>query len=247
MKTAFFVAVVTLAVVMLAIPVQAQTAQPQIRIFVAGDSTVSNYPQEAPQRGWGQMLSRFFNSNVSIINLAVSGASTKTFRARGYWDKLLAQLKPGDYVMCQFGHNDSHGKSKQEATDADTDYQANLKKFIAEVNNKGACVILITSMHRGVFGKDGKLIKQNLQMYVEAMKKVAQENNVALIDLYASSGEYMEKVGIDGIAPIFCGVKDDRTHFSESGARAMAELIARDISASKSPLAKYLKQTSDRQ
>lgn len=241
MRTVFPVVIAALCIFVHALPVSAQAAQSVVRIFLAGDSTVCNYKLEAPQRGWGQMLGQFFNNNVTIANLAVSGTSTKTFRTLGYWDKLLAQLKSGDYVMCQFGHNDSHGKGKPESTDAGTEYQANLKKFIDEVNARGANVVLVTPMHRGIFGKDGKM-SQELQPYAEAMKKVAKENNVTLIDLYTASGEYMEKTGSENIDPVFCGVKNDRTHFSEKGALVLAEFVAKDIAAVKLPLAEYLKQ-----
>lgn len=225
----------------LILPACAQGERSGIRIFLAGDSTVCNYKQEAPQRGWGQMLGRFLDSRVTIVNLAIGGTSTKTFRTLGYWDKLLTQLKPGDYVMCQFGHNDSHGKGKPESTDAGTDYQDNLKKFIEELKGRGANVVLVTPMHRGIFVKDGKM-SQELLPYAEAMKKVAKENNVTLIDLYTASGEYLEKTGSKNIDPVFCGVKNDRTHFSEKGALVMAELVVKDIAAAKHPLAEYLKQ-----
>lgn len=221
--------------------VSAQAVQPEVKIFLAGDSTVSNYKPESPQCGWGQMLKPFFSEKVTIINLAVSGASTKTFRTLGYWDKLLAQLKPGDYVICQFGHNDSHAVCNPESTDANTEYQVNLKKFIDEVKTREANIVFVTPMHRGVFGKDGKMSKELLP-YAEAMKKVALENNISLIDLFTASGEYMEKTGPDSIGPVFCGVKEDRTHFSEKGAIAMAELVTRDIASAKISLAEYLKQ-----
>ena len=240
MRTVFFAVIAALCVFVHALPVSGQAAQPVVRIFLAGDSTVCNYKLEAPQRGWGQMLGQFFNKNVTITNLAVSGTSTKTFRTLGYWDKLLAQLKSGDYVMCQFGHNDSHDKGKPESTDAGTEYQANLKKFIDEVKGRGANIVLVTPMHRGIFGKDGKM-SQELLPYAEAMKKVAKENNVALIDLYTASGEYMEKTGSENIDPVFCGVKNDRTHFSENGALIMAEFVAKGFVAAKYPLAEYLK------
>lgn len=242
MKKTNLLAITVVGVLAPVLPaVSAQVVQPEVKIFLAGDSTVCNYKPESPQRGWGQMLKPFFSDKVTIINLAVSGASTKTFRTLGYWDKLLAQLKPGDYVICQFGHNDSHAVGKPESTDANTEYQVNLKKFIDEVKTREASIVFVTPMHRGNFEKDGKMTKELLP-YAEAMKKVARENNIPLIDLYTASGEYMEKTGADSIEPVFCGIKKDRTHFSEKGATAMAELIARDITASKIPLAEYLKQ-----
>jgi len=241
MRIVFFAAIAALCVFVQTLPISAQAAQAGVRIFLAGDSTVCNWKPEAPQRGWGQMLDQFFNKNVTITNLAVSGTSTKTFRTLGCWDKLLAQLKPGDYVMCQFGHNDSHSKSEPKSTDAGTDYQDNLKKFIAEVKGRGANVVLVTPVHRGIFRKDGKM-SQELLPYVEAMRKVAKESNVTLIDLYAASGEYMEKTGPENIDPVFCGIKNDRTHFSEKGALVLAEFIAKGFAAAKHPLAEYLKQ-----
>jgi DNA sulfur modification protein DndE len=242
MKVVFIGVIAMLAAFGLMVSASAQNAQAGVRIFLAGDSTVSNYKPEAPQRGWGQVLDRFFNKNVTIVNLAASGASTKTFRSIGRWDKLLSQLKPGDYVMCQFGHNDSsRDKVKAKGTDAGTEYQANLKKFIEEVKSKGAAIILVTPMHRGTFQADGK-ITQDLLPYVEAMRKVAKENNITLIDIYTPSGEYLEKIGPDDIAPIFCGIKNDKTHFSEKGALVMAEFVVKGIAVAKHPLTEYLKQ-----
>jgi len=211
----------------------------RINVILVGDSTVANYKPELTIRGWGQVIPRFFNDDVKIINQAISGRSTKTFIQQGDWDKTLKLVKPGDYVLIQFGHNDSHAKDKPESTDADTNYSEFLRKYVDDVRAAQATPILITPMHRGKFEK-GR-ISAELQPYVDAMKKIAREKNVVCIDLYISSGSLMQELGPDGIAPLFCA-PEDRTHFSEKGAVAIAELIVKDLSAAKTPLSSYLKK-----
>ena len=211
----------------------------RINVILVGDSTVANYKPELTIRGWGQVIPRFFNDDVKIINQAISGRSTKTFIQQGDWDKTLKLVKPGDYVLIQFGHNDSHAKDKPEATDAATSYTEFLKKYVDDVRAVKATPILVTPMHSGIFEK-GK-ISAELQPYVDAMKKVAGEKDIVCIDLYTSSGKLLQELGNEGIAPLFCSPKD-RTHFSEQGAIAIAELIVKDLAASGTPLAGYLKK-----
>ncbi|MFA6103734.1 MAG: rhamnogalacturonan acetylesterase [Victivallaceae bacterium] len=211
----------------------------KINVILVGDSTVADYKPELVIRGWGQVIPKFFNDDVKVINQAICGRSTKTFIQQGDWDKTLKLVKPGDYVLIQFGHNDSHAKDKPESTDAATNYTEFLRKYVDDVRAAKATPILIAPMHRGKFEK-GK-ISAELQPYVDAMKKIAREKDVVCIDLYISSGSLMQELGPDGIAPLFCA-PDDRTHFSETGAIAIAELIVKDLSAAKTPLSSYLKK-----
>lgn len=217
----------------------AMTRKAKINVILVGDSTVADYKPELVIRGWGQVIPRFFNDDIKIINKAISGRSTKTFIQDGDWEKTLKLVKPGDYVLIQFGHNDSHAKDKPESTDADTNYTEFLRKYVDDVRAAKATPILITPMHRGNFNKD--IITAELQPYADAMKNVAKEKNVVCIDLYFSSGKFMQELGADGLASFFCAPKD-RTHFSEKGAIAIAELIVKDLAASGTPLAGYLKK-----
>ncbi|MFA6544360.1 MAG: GDSL-type esterase/lipase family protein [Limisphaerales bacterium] len=98
----------------------------EVRVAVIGDSTVCEYPAASNIRGWGHFLAPAFQPHVRVINLAQSGRSTKTFIKEGLWVKTLAE-KP-DFVLIQFGHNDSHAKDRPESTDAATDYREFLRR-----------------------------------------------------------------------------------------------------------------------
>lgn len=209
-----------------------------LRIVLVGDSTVCNYPASNPKRGWGMYLGDYFNTNaVTIINLAASGRSTKTYIKEGRWDKALAQ-KP-DYVFIQFGHNDSHSPDKPEATDAATDYRVYLRRYIDDSRAIGATPVLVTPMVRRTFKADGTL-KDDLQRYADAMKAVGAEKNVPVIDLHASSKQLVEQQG-PAKAVDLADAPDDATHFNEKGARAMAGLVMQELPAAAPGLKPYLK------
>ena len=166
-----------------------------VKIVLVGDSTVCEYPDDIPTRGWGMYLQGAFRSSVRVINLAKSGRSTKTFRTEGLWDRVLAE-RP-DWVFIQMGHNDSHGAGRPEATDAATDYPENLRRFVREAREIDSKVVLVTPMVRRTFNDDGTP-RDNLAVYAEAMKSVASEMSVPLIDLHASSLQLLRKQGDAG-------------------------------------------------
>lgn len=208
-----------------------------IRIAVIGDSTVCEYPAASNIRGWGHFLTPAFQAHVRVINLAKSGRSTKTFIKEGLWTKTLAE-KP-DFVLIQFGHNDSHARERPESTDAATDYRDFLRRYIDEARATGATPVLVTPMHRRSFDKDGK-VTQELLPYAGAMKAVAKEKQVALVDLHGASGELFQMLGDVGSADLSCSATD-RTHFSEKGAQAMAELVLKGLATVEPRLAAMLK------
>src|SRR4051812_22820804 len=198
-----------------------------LRLVLIGDSTVCEYPGTLASRGWGQFIEeRFTPGTVKVINLAAEGSSTKTFIQEGRWQMALAE-KP-DYVLIQFGHNDSHAADKPESTDAQTDYKNFLRRYIDGAHAAGATPILVTPMVRRSFDARGKIAENqsvgNLLPYVRAMKEISQEKSVGLIDLYTSSKELAEKLGPQGSAAL-ASRKGDITHFNERGARAMADLV----------------------
>jgi lysophospholipase L1-like esterase len=208
-----------------------------LRLVIIGDSTVCEYPPSRPDRGWGHFIQERFE-NVTVINLAAGGRSTKTFIEEGRWKKALDE-KP-DYVLIQFGHNDSHPPTRPEATNAATDYKDYLRRYIDDSRAIGATPILITPMVRRTFDSAGKLTDA-LAPYADAMKDVAHEKKAALIDLHASSKALVEKLGPDASAEM-ANKKGDATHFNEKGARAMADLILKDLPAAEPRLAEYLKR-----
>ena len=214
----------------------ATTAAP-LRLVVIGDSTVCEYPASSDCRGWGQYLQEQFKGSVKVVNLARSGRSTKTFIKEGLWKKALAE-KP-DFVLIQFGHNDSHAPDRPEATDAATTYREYLRQYIADCRASGATPILVTPMHRRTFGLDGKL-RDILRPYAEAMKAVAADKKVAVIDLHATSGELFQKLGSAGSAEL-ANKAGDQTHFNEKGARAMAQLVLETLPKVEPRLTRELK------
>jgi lysophospholipase L1-like esterase len=204
--------------------VQGQQPAPSrpIKIAIVGDSTVANYKETDVLRGWGQMLHEFFKPGTVIDNFAENGRSTKTFFQTPHWKQALDD-KP-DFVLIQFGHNDSHtpASAHPEATQADGDYMEYLRKYVTDARGVGATPIFVTPMHRRTFQADGTMT-QELLPYVQAMEKVGQEMKVPVIDLNAKSGELFAKLG-DGASADF--TPKDRTHFSAKGARVMAFFVA---------------------
>ena len=218
--------------------VVAKSAEPaKLTIAIIGDSTVCEYPVDSPSRGWGQFIAEYFNDKVRVANLAASGRSTKTFIAEGRWKRTLAE-KP-DVVLIQFSHNDSHGAGRPEATDAATDYRDFLRRYVDESRAANATPIFVTPMYRRTFDTDGKLT-DILQPYADAMKAVAAEKKVALIDLHTASGELFRRLGKEH-CPELANAPTDFTHFNEKGARAMAELVMKELPAAAPQLAGWLR------
>ena len=169
------------------------SAKTPLRMVIIGDSTVCAYPATSDNRGWGQFIEEHFKpGEVTVVNLAASGRSTKTFISEGRWRRALAE-KP-DLILIQFGHNDSHGPRKPESTEAATDYKEFLRRYIDDSRAIGATAILVTPMVRRIFKADEKL-QDELAPYAKAMKEVGVEKNAAVIDLHASSKAMMEKLG----------------------------------------------------
>ncbi len=222
MKYKFLVLGIAIAAALIA---SASAGDAPLTIVTVGDSTVADYPKEDIKRGWGQMLGEYLAPSVTIINLAECGRSTKTYFETRYWLK-ATKLKP-DYILIQFGHNDSHPKDQPESTDAATDYQDNLRRYVAEARQAGAKPILVTPMHRLVFTSGGKL-SEELKPYADAMKHVAHETNVPVIDLYEQSTQAFEPLGFNGVNGMTAS-ETDRTHFTEKGARILAKIVAEEV------------------
>ncbi len=202
------------------------SAEPaRLTIAVIGDSTVCEYPEDSPLRGWGHFVGEKFKDGVRVVNLAASGRSTKTFIAEGRWKKTLAE-KP-DFILIQFGHNDSHAKERPEATDAATSYREFLRQYVDEARAARATPIFVTPMHRRTFDSEGKL-QDILLPYADAMKTVAAEKKVPVVDLHTSSGALFRQLGKER-CPELSNAPTDFTHFNEKGARAMVDLMMKEL------------------
>lgn len=209
-------------------PVQVPT------VFLLGDSTVCDQPRE-PYASWGQMLTRFFAPEAAIANHAESGESLRSSLGAKRLDKVLSLIKPGDFLLIQYGHNDE--KEKGEGVGAFTTYKASLKKFVEETRKKGGTPVLITPMHRRTFDNNGKITNSHGD-YPEAVRQVAKEENVPLIDLNEMSREFYEALGKEKSGTAF--KEGDGTHHNNYGSYELARCIVEAIRSQKLPLAKFL-------
>ncbi|HEY3762924.1 MAG TPA: pectinesterase family protein [Verrucomicrobiae bacterium] len=195
----------------------------KITIVLVGDSTVTD------GSGWGLGFKQFVDTNRAVcINEAANGRSSKSYIDEGRWTKALAVK--GDYYLIQFGHNDEPGKGPERETDPATTYSQNLARYVDDVRAMGAKPILVTSMTRRIYDASGKL-KPSLVPYEEAMKKVAAEKNVPLVDLHDRSVELCQKLGENAVAkfnPIAKG-KPDTTHLNTAGRVVFARLVVKEL------------------
>jgi lysophospholipase L1-like esterase len=216
-------------------------------IFLCGNSTVVDQEDE-PWASWGQMITRWFGPQVAIANFAESGLSCTTFLAQLRLDKILSQLKKGDYVMVEFGHNDE--KEKKVGDGAWYSYSRNLKIFADRVKAAGGNIIFCTPTARRFF-KDGR-IENTHGDYPEAMKTVAGREQVPVIDLTRMSTTFYETLGEEGskkalvhyAANTFPNQEKalaDNTHFNPYGAWEIAKMVVMGLKQIQSPLASYLR------
>ena len=209
---------------------------PKIKIVLVGDSTVTD------QAGWGKAFAALLGPQAECVNLARSGQSSKSFYDAGNWKKALAEHPT--YVLIQFGHNDQPGKGPQRETDPATTYRDYLNRYISEARAAQAKPILVTSLARRIFTPEGK-IRTDQVPYVEAVRAVAKETEVPLIDLYALSVELAERLGPEASKPFGpphpkLAEQFDGTHLSSTGAARIAPLIAQRLIAVEPALQPYL-------
>jgi lysophospholipase L1-like esterase len=203
-------------------------------VYIAGDSTSTDQPTE-PFNSWGQMLTRFFKPDIAVANHGESGESLRSFFGEKRYDKVMSLIKPGDYLLIQMGHNDQ--KDTAPGAGAFTSYQDFLKKMVAAAREKGATPVVITPMNRLTFDADNK-ITNSLGDFPEAVRQVAKEDNVALIDLNAMSKPFYEFLGPVTAHKAFAG--NDTTHHSNYGSYELAKCIVQGIRDAKLPLAKHI-------
>ncbi|MDB5327223.1 MAG: rhamnogalacturonan acetylesterase [Phycisphaerales bacterium] len=222
--------------------IEIQKVDDAVTVFLAGDSTVTDQPQE-PWTAWGQLIPQFFKPNIAIANNAESGRSLKSFKADRRWEKVLSQLKAGDYVFIQFGHNDMKEAGGKVAY---TTFSDSLRQYIQEAKTKDAHVVVLTPMHRRTFA--GNEIRPSFGDYPDAIRKVAWSEGVPLIDLQAMTKPMYEAFGPEKAKAMFVyapagtypgqdkAFKDD-THFQAFGSDQIARCVLQGIRDLKLPLA----------
>jgi lysophospholipase L1-like esterase len=216
---------------------------PPLTVHLAGDSTVSNYPATTTQEGWGMELGQFFDEKVTIDNKAVGGANVQSFK-NGNWPKIIAVVKPGDYVMMQFGANDSgtaHGPVKPP------DFAATLEAMADEVRAHQATPIFVTPSAFYQFTA-GKQDNARLAPYAAACYTAGQAKDVLVDDLNARGVEWLNATGPTAAAPFYFPDRNgnpDKAHFRKAGATQMAKFVAEELRRIHSPLAAYLKESAE--
>lgn len=224
-----------LAIVFLQLSLALHTAEPaRTRIVLAGDSTVTD------TAGWGEAFAKRLTPEAECVNLASGGQSSKSFLDGGRWKKVI-EAKPA-FVLIQFGHNDMPGKGPNRETDPETTYRANLLLFVKEARAVGAQPILVTSLVRRTFDHDK--IRGELKPWADAARKVAADEKVPLVDLFARSMELHDKLGpvaSEEFNPPGKNGATDRTHLNAKGAEVMAGIIVEELRRVSPELAKYLK------
>lgn len=240
-------------------PALGEVYEERATIYMIGDSTMCNYSASYyPRAGWGQVFGDYFDTNEVVVdNRAVSGRTTKWFMDKGEFDKILETIKPGDYLMMQFGHNDQ----KEKANISIADYKANLKYFVDSVEAKGAIPIICSSISRRYYNETGAYDPTigSLGEYPAAAMATAAELNVTGLDLYSYSKQVLGSMTDDASKQLYCfvpatypgfdeskldkytGGVQDNTHFSEYGAHVWAKEAARLIGETTLPIAGFVK------
>lgn len=213
-------------------------------VHLMGDSTMAekDLPKAGEERGWGMMLQNFLNpEEVKVINYAQNGRSTKSFIDLGLWDKVYAAIQPGDYVFIQFGHNDAKADDPARYAAAFGAYQDNLRLFVDGVREKGGTPVLITPVARRWF-KEGGLDRNCHTDYPAAMKAVAKEKDVILLDVTTPTLDWIEGLGDEASKAYFMisTGKNDNTHLVPAGARKVTEIVCGLIKEQIPSLAKSL-------
>jgi lysophospholipase L1-like esterase len=196
---------------------------PPIRIVLAGDSTVTD------DSGWGAGFKRLATARIEVLNTAANGRSSKSFIDEGRWAEALARR--GQYYLIQFGHNDEPGKGPERETDPKTTYRANMARFVDDVRAIGATPVLVTSLVRRLYKEDGT-IRTTQTPYVEAVRALAAEKKVPLVDLHAVSLTDAENAGDDvwaDLSPRDAQGQVDRTHLNAKGSEVVGRMVVEGL------------------
>ena len=205
-----------------------------VTVYLAGDSTVTDQPLE-PWNSWGQMLPRFFKPGAVVANHAESGEALRSFVSEKRLEKIMSTIKKGDYLFIQFGHNDQ--KERGEDVGAFTTYRKSLETYVEMARDHGATPVLVTPMNRRNFDNEGK-VTNSLGDYPEAVRLVARDKKVSLIDLNAMSKPFYEALGPATSKKAFV----DNTHHNAYGSYELARCVVEGIKAVEPALARLLRE-----
>ena len=220
-----------------------------LTLFLCGNSTVVDQSRE-PWASWGQMVTRWFGPEVAVSNHAESGLSAATFLRGNRLDKVLAMMRPGDYVFCEFGHNDQ--KERRAGDGAWYNFQYHLKTFVDRVRQAGGHIVFVTPTQRRVFDADSLHILETHSDYPDAMRDVARREQVPVIELHDMTRTFFETLGYEDSkralvhypAHTFDGQDRplaDNTHFNPYGAYEVAKMVVMGMKQLQLPLTRFLR------
>lgn len=199
-----------------------------VTVHYIGDSTVArNNIHSYPQTGMSQGLALYLKEAVTIRSYAKNGRSTKSFLDEGRLEPVKTAMEKGDFLFIQFGHNDEK-EDPARHTDPDTTFTENLRLFIAAARERGTTPVLITPIARRLFDGEGNFLPGSHGAYPEAMRRLAQTEGVALVDLTAATERFLAELGDEPSKPLFMWPKDN-THLKPEGAVALAGLLAEGL------------------
>ncbi len=220
-----------------------------VHVFMGGDSTMADkvlsksvkdsvtgetFEEPFLERGWGQLLPEFLTSGALVVNHAKNGRSTRTFVEEGWWSKIIDNVQPGDFVIMQFGHNDS-SVAKGERYTNPVQFRLNFIAFVDEIRAKGGVPVLCTPVARRKFNKEG-VLESTHGVYPDIIRTVAREKKTALIDMEKLTSDWLQSAGVEtsakffhkyppGVSRLYPNGLDDNTHYNEAGARTVAKIF----------------------
>ncbi|MFE3037177.1 rhamnogalacturonan acetylesterase [Streptomyces canus] len=206
-------------------------AKEQRTLYIAGDSTAAQkYSDAAPETGWGMALPFFLRKDLPVANHAVNGRSSKSFVDEGRLDVILGLIGPGDVLVVQFAHNDEKSGDPTRYTEPWTTYQDYLRRYLDGARAKGARPVLATPVERRRFDAQGNAVTSHGE-YPAAMRALAQDERVALLDIQALSLALWQRLGVEETKKYFnwTATEQDNTHFNPPGAIAVARLVAGEL------------------
>lgn len=225
------------------LPFMMQAAEPTdtVTVFMIGDSTMANKPlaKENQERGWGQMLPVYLQGKIKVDNHAVNGRSSKSFINEGRWDKVMSLIRPGDYVIIQFGHNDEKPKNDRH-TDPGSTFDENLRRFVNDTKSKGATPILMNSIVRrnfppmagqdiasesddkqkdwkGMYPNEGVILVDTHGAYLDSPRNVAAETGVTFVDMNKLTHELVQTLGANNSRDLFMWISPNTYEFCPKG------------------------------
>jgi lysophospholipase L1-like esterase len=220
-------------------------------IFIAGDSTAAvKLPEKRPETGWGEPFAHYLRSSAVLENRAINGRSTKSFLKQGHLASIESSIRPGDYLIIQFGHNDQKTEDPERGTNPYGDYQEYLLEYVSAARRHLATPVLFTPVTRRKY--DGSTIDPlSVGEFPDAMKQFAERCQVPILDIHQATRDFFNSMGQEesaayflhltpGESPNYPDGLEDNTHFNEKGAEAMAHLIAEEIKRSGLPLKNLL-------